>query len=244
VFMAAGILVFVAAWIKSKEGEGAATSGGEIPSGRITQTASPSLTQVGPTINIHPSPVSAPPTETMPTGKEVKLTSLHNVSFQGARSFKFDFDLVREIGEDQEGIPGLKGCFLNQSIPGRSVSHLEYVRARVVYKDGSNKELTEISQVVWLGRPTAKHIHINVNRRECIALALWGRETGWVAPFTRWQGSEYGSQSELDCVALALGGLTIEITLVDGDNVGLAPVVAYVELKENGEIGFYRATIK
>jgi hypothetical protein len=246
--MVVGIIVFATAWLKRAEEIREASSSGVVPSGGVTQTAnpsltaSPSLTQVGPTINIHPNPVATPLPETKPPELDIKPTSTHNVRFVGVRATRFDDNLIQEVFDVQSGVIGLKACFLNQSIPGTSVSTFRYVKARVVYRHLDGSEITENSRVVWLGHGNSRHVHLGVNHRECIMVALKGG-TAWVVPFTRWHRSEFGESSELDGEPLPDGKLEIEITLVDGNGVGLEPALIRVELHPNGTVTeFYRAT--
>lgn len=243
-----GIVIFVIAWIKRKEElSGTPEHKSVPPSGGITQTANPSFSQSGATqkVEIHNYPASPPPASTEPTGKEVKQDDppTHNVVFKGARRTKLDFELTREIDEDQQGLIAVKACFLNQSIPGKSVSDFDYAKARIVYTTAAGREIAEISQVAWIGPNPAKHVHIEVNHPECLVLAVWGYpDKVWHAPYVTWRKSEYwedGDQTELDGRPLPLvEHLAAEITVVGGKGIGLKPVFVYMSLGPKGDVKF------
>ena len=239
--ISAGIVIFVIAWIKRKE-ESAGTSDHKSvqPSSGVTQTASPSFTQSGATqkIEIHNHP-PASPSSTEPTEKQQRIKPTHNVIFQGARRIKFDFDMTREVNEDDRGIIAIKACFLNRSIPGKVVSDFDYAKARIVYKTTEGREIAEISDVTWI-RPegTAKYVHMDVNRPECLVLAFWGDDI-WVAPYVTWRKPEYwedADQAELDGKPLPFDEVVVvEITVVGGGGIGLEPDFVYMVLGSEGE---------
>ncbi|HZD76753.1 MAG TPA: hypothetical protein VE218_07100 [Acidobacteriaceae bacterium] len=218
VTMAVGILIFVAAWAERKKERDEQRKFAERTSEDVS-THPPSAQP------IHtPLPPVAAPTP-------------HNVQFAGLK--KIWTDIGRETFVASEGFLGVKACFSNKSIPGTKVSDFDYVKARIVLRDGSGADVVEISRPQWLNRKMDDHVHINVNKTECLLLAVFGNDNEWAAPFIVPQDANYWDDAPklmIEGVSLPIGELSAEITLVGEDHIGLEPVIAYFSLGAEGSV--------
>lgn len=263
VTMVVGILIFLAAWAERKKeknqgkksrGQGW-EDGAQRPRiahssiGNIDQKASPvNAVDASQKVEIHNHPHNAFPSQFPPTPPPQSVRAPHNVRFIGARRIKTDVE--REILDGTEGFVGVKACFLNKIIPGTRTSDFDHVRARIVLRDESDIELVEITRPKWLNHEAGDPVHVEVNRTECILLAVFGNDGEWAMPFVSTHPANYWDDGTtrlmVDACPLPVGELSAEITLVGEDNVGLEPVIARFSLGPQGavEIKPYLATLR
>jgi hypothetical protein len=208
--------------------------------GTINQKASPVNTvDASQKVEIHNHPPSAaPPTIAPRSHRQPVVPPPHNVQFIGAKRIKTD--VAREVFDGSESFVGVKACFSNKIIPGTKTDDFDYVRARIVFRDKSGAEVTEITRPKWLDHEPGDAVHVEVNGTGCILLAVFGNDGEWAAPFVSAHPANYWDDGTLrlmvDGCPLPLGELSAEITLVGEDNVGLEPVTAYLSLAPNGEV--------
>jgi hypothetical protein len=202
----------------------------------VTQTANPVI-DASQKVEIHNYPnfpkTSQTPKRSLPERPE------HNVEFLGARKIKTN--LEAEIDDDGDGVIAVKACFLNRSKPGIKIADFDYARARIVFKNSLGLEVADISKVLWLGHGTKDTVHIAVNTKECVLLAMYGSgEKRWAAPFLAARPAGYWEHGEtqlgIDAKSLPNEELSVEITLVGDENIGLHPVVVHMTLGSNGEV--------
>jgi hypothetical protein len=165
----------------------------------------------------------------------------HNVQFLGIKSTLAGFDgqAFKEVFDLAAGHPALKACFLNKSVPGMKIKDLDYVKVRVVIKDVSGEDVASIAKPLWLNHDPEDRIHLEVNTPECILIAMSG-QSDWAIPFVSRRPTEYWESGRdapyIDGQSLPCGELSAEITLVDGENVGLEPVTCRFSLSQDGTI--------
>jgi hypothetical protein len=185
------------------------------------QTMSPTI-EASPKVEIHNYPFApSSPTPKAPPKPE----PTHNIQFTGAKQVISDLgsDLLPE--DDEHGVPTLKACFLNRSIPGKRVADFEHVTARVVFKTISGHQIAEVCSPAWLNHPLENPVHIECNRSACLIVAFFAKQKWRAAhitsrPAAYWEHG--GIEHELDSTPIpSEEELVIEIDVVDADNIGL-----------------------
>jgi hypothetical protein len=82
------------------------------------------------------------------------------------------------------------------------------------------------------GTPHSDAVHIEANCKECLLLAFFTQE-GWTAPLIS-RGAARRGQQILDGRGLPAEQLTVEIFVVDGNNLALEPVQVSISLSADG----------
>jgi hypothetical protein len=204
----------------------------KVSAGSSTQTASPVI-DASQKVEIHNYPASQPLSVDIVPQRD---RPSHHVEFRGATRIKTNFE--REIYGDEEGLVGVKACFLNRSIVGQENGDFDYAKARIVYRDGSGTELFEVSKPVWLYHDISEFVHIAANCTECFLLAAYRNE--WFVPNVVPRPTEYwedgASQLMMEANPLPLGALTAEVNLVSRGGVALEPVFVSLLLGPNGVV--------
>lgn len=249
VTMVVGILIFVAAWTERKKEKEAErkpeldVKHSHIPKpsvGKLSQTANPVNTvDASQKVEIHNHATYVAPTPASPINAISTASAPHNVQFMGIHKIKTD--VANEIFDRTEGFVGVAARFLNRIIPGAKTSDFDYVRARVVFRDVSGREVAEITRPKWLAHEVGDAVHIEVNQTESILLAVFGSDNQWAVPLITTQPGNYWDDRTtrfmVDGRTLTTGELlSAEITLVGEDKVGLDPVTAHFVLHLNGNV--------
>lgn len=198
-----------------------------VSTGNIDQRASPTnIVEANPRIEIHNHPSAS----TSPAKVQTWIKPEHNVQFRGVS--KCRTNISGEVYGADEGWPALKACFLNQPIPGRETADFNYARARVIFRSKAGDEVAEVAKAMWLGHRIGEAVHIEANGKECLLLAFFTQE-GWTAPVIS-RGAARRRQLQLDGRALPAEELTVEIFVVDENNLALEPVQVSISLSADG----------
>ena len=200
-----------------------------------------------PTVKIYnypppPHTVTRPMMRAEPIPHNVELTSVKPIRTDTEQEFQLTFEdtTARSRGSSDLrpiplGVPGLKACFLNKRIPGKKTGDLDYVRARLVFRNNEQLEVADSDRPKWLYEGENETVHIQVNRTKCLVLAVFG-DGRWGMPFLRPDtGDDLSRIFVIDFQPLPWGYLTAEITLVGEDNVGIDPFIVNLILNDNGK---------
>jgi hypothetical protein len=237
VLITVGILVFLFAWFDHKSEEPTSVASVIQPVHEssvlapVSQTASPVLSQK---VEIHAHLSEA---NTIKLHSGPRNLARHNVKFLGVRQSETDDG--REVFEPERGLHTVKASFLNESAPNQKTADFEFVRARVVLKNKAGEEIASTSRPWWLNHAPEDKIHIEVNATESIILAIFGDGT-WVFPFICSQPGNYWDDGRdrptIDGQKVPSGETVAEITLVDGEKIGLNPVRVRFSLLPDGSV--------
>jgi hypothetical protein len=199
-----------------------------------------------PTVNIynsspHPNTVTRPMMQAEPIPHNVELTSVKPIRTDNEQEFQRMFEdtttrsrASSDLRPIPIGVPGLKACFLNKSIPGKRTGDLDYVRARLVFHNKEQLEVAETDRPKWLYEGENETVNIQVNRTKCLLIAVFG-DGHWAMPFLHPdKGDDLSPIFTIDCQPLPCGDLTAEITLVGEDNVGIDPFIINLILYDKG----------
>jgi len=215
------------------------------PATTIKQEASPVITAspiitASPSFTHHahfypPGQYTPPPATRIESQAAAVELQGHNVSFAGVSKCRSNAE--EEIIKNDYGNLALKACFINPPKAGKQIEDAHRVRVRAVFRNEAGDEVAEVSSAKWLRHGTDDSVRIRVNTRECLLLAMWYPTIGWHAPFLV-QGSEPYMDGERDYSIEhhppPNEKLTVEITAVDGNNVGLNPVSVQIQLSAGG----------
>lgn len=238
-----GILIFLAAYFdhkfenqkhnQSRKEEIKPHPVASAPTVATTQTANPVTTQK---VEIHNYPHPTQGYAVQERSKDVP--PMHNVRCLGAKSIWTHFE--REVFDKEDGVPGVKVSFLNESIPGVKISDFDYAKARIVIQNTSGVEVAATAKPVWLNHDINAAVHIEANCTESILLAVHGNGDQWVMPFLSLAPKGYWDDGSsgliIDAQPLPFGEFEAHITLVNEDSIGISPVVARFSLGSQGKV--------
>ncbi len=217
----------------------------------IKQEASPVIT-ASPTSTQNPSITNSnnfylsghPPPMAPVEGRDADVEQPeHNVSFAGVSKCRSNGE--EDFIKKDHGNLAIKACFINPPRAGKPVEDAHGVRVRAVFRNEAGEEVAEVPRAKWLRHGTDDGVRIPVNARECLLLAMWYPAIGWHAPFLV-QGSVPYVDDERDYSiehhSLPNERLTVEITAVDGNGVGLNPVSVQIRFSAGGDAVIYAGT--
>jgi hypothetical protein len=217
------------------------------PAISVSPTTNPSqVVNANPKIEIHHHLGAGPPSAARFVGGQTEAERAQpNIVMCDVAATYADAALdIEHFSAEKESFLVVKACFHNRSVVGRRGVNFDYVQASVSFKNDEGTEVAFTDSPKWFHHKIEESVHIEFNHRECLILAVQNPQLKeWLLPFGRFATGDDGTKyKELSGRSIALGELTVTITLTSDDNFGLAPYTIKLELMADGKVHLHEST--